>query len=80
MARIYQITEDEMAELINDLSIEKLKANNIADPYRQPYLTEAQINELRPFVDSIHRGFHMVAYRWAEKMGFKEVYKNLKHH
>lgn len=79
MARIYQITEDEMAELLNDLSVEKLKANNIADPYRQPHLTTEQINQLRPFVDSIHRGFHMVAFRWADKMGFTEVYNKIKH-
>lgn len=78
--RQYVITENEMAELIDDLTIEKLKANNIADPYRQPHLTKEQIEELRPFVDSIHRGFHMVACRWADKMGFTEVYKKLKHH
>lgn len=79
MARVYLITEDEMAELLNDLSLEKLKANNIADPYRQPHLTPVQIDQLRPFVDSIHRGFHMVAYSWADKMGFTDIYRKLRH-
>jgi hypothetical protein len=78
--RIFVVTEEEMAELIDDLTIEKLKANNIADPYRQPHLTPTQIDQLRPFVDSIHRGFHMVAYRWAQKVGFEDVFKKLKHH
>lgn len=77
--RVYQITEDEMAELLNDLTVEKLQANNICDPYRQPHLTEQQIKDLRPFVDSIHRGFHMVAYNWATRMGFTEMFRKLRH-
>lgn len=78
MARVYVVTEDEMAELLNDLSVQKLIANNIADPYRQPHLSKEKIEELRPFVDSIHRGFHMVAYRWADKVGFTETFRKLR--
>lgn len=74
MARVYMITEEEMGQLLNDLLLETLIANNICNPHRRldeglP-LDQAQKDKMKPIIDSLHRGFHMVVCRWADRVGF----------
>lgn len=55
MARVYQITEEEMYSLIDSLKMEKMDAK--ADG----------LNDLQ----DMHRRFHYVVVRWAQAMGFR---------
>lgn len=80
MARQYVITEEEMKGLLDSLELHKLREDNICHPGKfleeeNRYLTQEERNTLKPAVDSLHRGFHLVVCRWADAMGFKDYYK-----
>lgn len=75
MARVYVITEPEMQALIDQLELTSmLDMNHLiggssVEDRRQRYdnLTPDEKNRL----SSVHRAFHMICVRWAQKMGFK---------
>lgn len=75
MARQYVVTEAEMIMLIESLELVRMKSQNINDPYRHldeswRNLTDKEKENVKPAIDSIHRGFHYVVTRWAQDMGF----------
>jgi hypothetical protein len=68
MARVYQITEEEMQSLIESLELHKLREPHRG--YLGPDLSHEERNRLEPVVNDLHRGFHFHVVRWAQKMGF----------
>lgn len=75
MARQYVITEAEMIMLIESLELVSMKSANVNDPYRHldeawRNLTDKEKENVKPAIDSIHRGFHYIVVRWAQDMGF----------
>lgn len=69
MAKQYVVTEEEFLSLIESLELHKLRNGNICDPGRE--LLPDDRKRLEPAIDSLHRGFHMVAVRWVQDMGFR---------
>jgi len=63
MARVYQITEEEMHSLIQQLEIASLKECNICFRDDKDYDKPATMKDT-------HRAFHFVVTRWAQSMGF----------
>lgn len=75
MARQYVITEQEMLSLLDRLELRRLKEENVCDPTRHfddawRALSEKEKENMKPAVDSLHRGFHFIVTRWAQEMGF----------
>ncbi|PSJ50522.1 hypothetical protein [Pseudaminobacter soli (ex Li et al. 2025)] len=75
MARQYVITEEEMMSLIEGLELRKLRDGNVCDPFRHMddawrNLSDKEKQNMQPAVESLHKGFHYVVVRWAQKMGF----------
>jgi hypothetical protein len=63
MARQYVITEEEMLSLIESLEMVKLRE---AGHFRGT--SDEDFDKFK--LDDMHRRFHMVTVRWAQKMGF----------
>lgn len=61
MARQYVVTEEEMLSLIESMELARLRQTSEHAP--QSSIHKADI-------DSLHRMFHMVTVRWAQKIGF----------
>lgn len=75
MARQYVITEEEMQSLIDSLELHRLRQDNVCNPTRHlddawRNLSDKEKANIGAAVDSLHRGFHFVAVRWAQSMGF----------
>ncbi len=71
MAKQYVVTEEEFMSLIEQLELQKLRDRNICDPGRE--WPPEDKRRLEPAIDSMHRGFHMVAVRWVQSMGFSGI-------
>lgn len=69
MARQYVVTEEEMLSLIESMELQKLRDANICDPLIRE-LSAEDYRKLLPAIESLHRGFHMVAVRWVQSVGF----------
>lgn len=61
MARVYQITEEEMVSLIEQLELVKMRAE-------AAYAPSATIHKAA--IDDMHRTFHRHVVVWAQAMGF----------
>lgn len=77
MARQYVITEEEMNTLLDSLELHRLREDNVCNPTRHlddawRDLSDKEKKNIEPAIDSLHRGFHMVAVRWAQSVGFDE--------
>ena len=75
MARQYVVTEEEMLALIDSLELHRLRTDNICNPSRHMddawrNLSDKEKKNMEPAIDSLHRGFHMVAVRWVQSVGF----------
>jgi hypothetical protein len=64
MARVYQITEEEMMSLIETLELVKLREFSSHAP-------NATVH--RQDIDDLHRTFHLHVVRWAQAMGFRGI-------
>lgn len=60
MARVYQITEEEMQSLLDQLKMEQMEKSG-------HFRNSGNWNEF----DIQYRAFHYVVCRWAQAMGFK---------
>lgn len=75
MAIQYVITNEEMMSLLDKLELHRLREDNICDPSKHMdeawrNLSEKEKQNMKPAIDSLHRGFHYVVTRWAQDMGF----------
>lgn len=71
MAKQYVVTEEEFMSLIESLELRKLRDNNICEPGKE--LSPEDREKLKWAIDSLHRGFHYVAVRWVQEMGFSGI-------
>lgn len=75
MARVYMITEAEMQGLLDQLQLQDMIDKNSiiggfsVEDRNQKF--EALSPDEKNRLNNVHRAFHGIAVRWAQKMGFK---------
>lgn len=75
MAKLYTVTEEEANSLLDRLTIQRMKDENIADPMRSMddawrQLSDHEKANIGAAIDSMNRGVHMIVVRWLQDIGF----------